>query len=182
MTLEADAPFLTFKKNNFTLDFFLNDPCWQHFLEINSDLLERIGFAAFEAAGLCISSERQDQINVIFCNDADIHDLNRDYRQVDKPTNVLSFPVYDAQELAQKAYNFGDMQFFGDVYIAYDYCVKEAQNIHKLFEHHIAHMVTHGILHLLGYDHIDDDEALIMENLEADILGQFGIIINPSYG
>lgn len=92
--------------------------------------------------------------------------LNRDFRQRDVPTNVLSFPAdVDVPEL----------DILGDIVICAGVVAREAAEQGKPYEHHFAHMVVHGVLHLLGYDHESAAEAEAMETLEAEILGRFGI-------
>ncbi len=106
---------------------------------------------------------------VVFVNDAAIQDLNKTYRGMDKPTNVLSFP-----DGAQN----GKTTQLGDIFLSYETCFLEATTQQKTFEHHITHLLVHGVLHLLGYDHETDADAAQMEQLEIDILaGMF--IANP---
>ncbi|WP_231760001.1 rRNA maturation RNase YbeY [Microbulbifer elongatus] len=93
--------------------------------------------------------------------------LNHQYRGKDKPTNVLSFPADIPPELG--------LPLLGDLVICAPVVAREAEQQHKALSAHWAHMVVHGTLHLLGYDHIEDDEAEIMENLETRILGSLGI-------
>ena len=93
--------------------------------------------------------------------------LNSQYRGQDKPTNVLSFPADIPPELG--------LPLLGDLVICAQVVAREAEAQHKALSAHWAHMVVHGTLHLLGYDHIADDEAEIMENLETRILGSLGI-------
>ena len=101
-------------------------------------------------------------IDVLLCDDARIHELNREWRGHDKPTNVLSFEDIDDNVL-------------GNIAIAHDYCAREAIEQNKSFADHISHMVVHGTLHILGFDHIEDDEAEEMEALEIEILAKLGI-------
>jgi len=95
-------------------------------------------------------------------------ELNHQYRGKDKPTNVLSFP-FEAPE------NLPDFPLIGDLIVCASVVEQEAIEQKKPLQHHWAHMIIHGILHLLGYDHIDDDEAEEMESLEIDILAQLEI-------
>jgi probable rRNA maturation factor len=88
--------------------------------------------------------------------------LNSQYRQKDSPTNVLSFPSDLPPEV--------DIPLLGDLVICAPVVESEAREQDKSLEAHWAHMVVHGVLHLLGYDHLDDEEAAIMERLEAEIL------------
>lgn len=93
--------------------------------------------------------------------------LNHDYRQKDKPTNVLSFPFEAPPGI--------ELNLLGDLVICADVVANEAQQQHKPLLHHWAHMVIHGTLHLLGYDHIDDADAEEMESLEVSLLSKLNI-------
>jgi probable rRNA maturation factor len=93
--------------------------------------------------------------------------LNRDYRGVDKPTNVLSFPFEAPAEIADN--------FLGDLIICAPVVEQEARHQNKPLHAHWAHMVVHGILHLQGYDHQNDQQAEQMERLEGEILATLGI-------
>lgn len=92
--------------------------------------------------------------------------LNATYRDKDKPTNVLSFPFENPPGI--------ELPLIGDLVICAPVVIQEASEQNKALEAHWAHMVVHGCLHLLGYDHIEDDEAQIMENMEKRILLQIG--------
>jgi len=92
--------------------------------------------------------------------------LNHQYRGIDKATNVLSFPFEVPEGIT--------LNLLGDLVICAEIVANEAQQQHKTFTEHWAHMVIHGCLHLLGYDHIDDNDAEEMENLEIDILSKLG--------
>ncbi|MDN6180473.1 MAG: rRNA maturation RNase YbeY [Halomonas subglaciescola] len=107
------------------------------------------------------------ELTVRFVTPEESQTLNRDYRGRDKPTNVLSFPFEAPPEVA--------LPLLGDLVICHDVVANEAQQQQKSLANHYAHMVVHGTLHLLGLDHIEDDEAEIMEQLERDILAAFGI-------
>jgi len=93
--------------------------------------------------------------------------LNLQYRDKDKPTNVLSFPFEVPEGI--------ELNLLGDLVVCADVVAKEAQEQCKNLNHHWAHMVIHGCLHLLGYDHIDDDEATEMETLETRLLNELNI-------
>lgn len=105
-------------------------------------------------------------------------ELNRDYRGKDKPTNVLSFPGVEPDELEDMvafASAGGPPVPLGDLIIAAEVVAKEAQEQNKPYEHHFAHLIVHGVLHLVGYDHIEDEEAEVMEALERQILADLDI-------
>lgn len=119
--------------------------------------------AALNAA-LPDAGEKELSLRIV---DADeIQALNAQYRQKDKPTNVLSFPC----ELPEGV----DVPLLGDIVVCASVVQQEAHEQHKTEQSHWAHMVVHGTLHLLGYDHIDDAEAEEMEGLETQILTQLG--------
>lgn len=103
--------------------------------------------------------------------------LNRDYRRKDKPTNVLSFPAYAADELAQAVAHqgAGSPILIGDVVLAFEVARDEALAQGKTLAHHLAHLVVHGTLHLLGYDHERTANAERMERLEVAVLRRLGI-------
>jgi len=118
------------------------------------------------------------EIYVELVDNAQSQELNNDYRGKDKPTNVLSFPgtepdnLPDALKVAAKG---GPPVMLGDLIIADDVVAAEATEQKKSNQAHLSHLVVHGVLHLLGYDHINDDEAEEMEALEREILAGLGI-------
>ncbi len=100
-------------------------------------------------------------------DDAAQQALNRDWRQIDKPTNVLSFPQLEP---------FGPVVgILGDITLARETLEREAAEMGKSLTDHYTHLVVHGFLHILGYDHTDETEALVMEGLETQILANLGI-------
>ncbi len=119
------------------------------------------------------------EIALLGCDDARIAILNADFREKPTATNVLSWPSRE-----RSAANAGDPPLqpelpydeeLGDIAISYETCQREAYEAGKPFDDHITHLVIHGILHLLGYDHIRDADATLMERIEVDILGKMGI-------
>lgn len=106
------------------------------------------------------------EIAILLTDDSAIRALNRQWRQQDKATNVLSFP--------SPAADF-DAAHLGDIVIAYETLAREADAEGKPFAHHLAHLAVHGYLHLIGYDHMTDSEAADMERLETSVLATLGI-------
>jgi probable rRNA maturation factor len=107
------------------------------------------------------------ELSVVLTDDAEQRDLNREWRGIDKPTNVLSFPQIEP---------FGPVSgLIGDIILARETLVREAEEQGVSFDDHFTHLVVHGFLHLLGYDHLDDAEALVMEGLETQILATLGV-------
>ena len=106
------------------------------------------------------------EMTVRIVDEAESHALNLNYRGKDRPTNVLSFPFECPDEV--------ELPLLGDLVICRQVVEREAQEQDKPLMAHWAHMVVHGSLHLLGYDHIEDDEAEEMESLEAQIMTELG--------
>ncbi len=110
--------------------------------------------------------QAESEVTIRLVDEAESHDLNLTYRGKDKPTNVLSFPFEAPPEI--------ELPLLGDLIICRQVVEQEAIEQQKSAEEHWAHMVIHGCLHLLGYDHIEDDEAEEMETLETEILAELG--------
>lgn len=106
-------------------------------------------------------------VSLCLSDDDNVRLLNKQWRHQDKPTNVLSFPSAQMVQFS--------LPSLGDVIIAFETVEKEAGLEGKSFEHHFAHLLVHGVLHLLGYDHETDDEACEMEQTERDILALINI-------
>lgn len=116
------------------------------------------------------------ELAVSLSDDAGIRDLNCQYRGRDRATNVLSFAALDAGPGEIPASVVAGMPLLlGDVVIARETCAREATAAGKGFDDHLTHLVVHGVLHLVGYDHIDEDEAEAMEALERRVLAGLGI-------
>lgn len=108
------------------------------------------------------------EICVIFTGDVAMRELNSHWRKIDKPTNVLSFPAPAAPAKAP-------VQALGDVFLALETVQREAGEQGKSFRDHTAHLIVHGFLHLIGYDHENETEAVVMEGEETVILAGLGI-------
>jgi probable rRNA maturation factor len=117
------------------------------------------------------------EVSVVLSDDDAIRRLNRMWRGIDKPTNVLSFPAANLPAAKLPMANRSDPSspLLGDIIIAYETTAHEAAAEPKSFAHHVAHLAVHGFLHLLGYDHDSDEEAEEMERLEARILARLDV-------
>jgi len=143
------------------IDFDVQSRLWDQVPEAEETVRTAIAAAAaFEPAA--------GEMSVILTDDASIRALNRDWRKLDKPTNVLSFPAATPKIAGVPA-------LLGDVVVAYETLAREAAEEDKPILHHLAHLVVHGYLHLLGYDHETDSEADAMEGLERQILAHLNI-------
>ena len=142
--------------------------CWQ--IEPDAETIIQRAIAA--AAELVAADVGETELAVMLTDDDGIRTLNRNWRGIDKPTNVLSFPAL--QPTGPRGP--GDApRMLGDIAIAYETTRREADEQQKPFDHHLSHLAVHGFLHLVGYDHEKDQEAETMEELEREILSQLGI-------
>jgi probable rRNA maturation factor len=142
--------------------------CWQ--AEPDAEAVIHRAIAA--AAETVDAGVGEAELAVMLTDDAGIRTLNSNWRGIDKPTNVLSFPALqptgrDGPDDAPR--------MLGDIAIAYETTRKEADDEQKPFDHHLSHLAVHGFLHLIGYDHEKDADAEAMETLEQEILAQLGI-------
>jgi len=124
---------------------------------------EALALAAADAA-LAQEGAVGEGVSLLLTGDGQVRDLNRRFRGQDKPTNVLAFPAPQ-----------NPARFLGDVALAYGVCAREADEQGKPLAHHLQHLVAHGVLHLLGYDHVSDAQAEAMEGLERAVLAGLGI-------
>jgi probable rRNA maturation factor len=131
-------------------------PAWTRTLP-NAERLTR------QAASAALRDLR-GAVVILLADDARVHELNRRFRDKDAPTNVLAFPA--------PANAAGHL---GDIALAFGVCAAEAAEQGKPLADHLRHLVVHGVLHLIGYDHQDDAQALTMEALERDLLAQIGL-------
>ncbi len=116
--------------------------------------------------------------SLLFTSDAEVHTLNREWRAKDKPTNVLSFPMLEREDLLALAAD-GPPEMLGDIALAFETCNREAGGKGVSLEHHASHLIVHGLLHLAGYDHeISFADAAKLEELEIKALASMGIA-NP---
>jgi probable rRNA maturation factor len=119
-------------------------------------------------------SDTPVEIAIRLTSDVEVHALNRQYRDKDKPTNVLSFPMYAPEELLTLEEERLPEIMLGDIVLARETCLREAADKDLPVATHATHLIVHGVLHLLGYDHIDDEDAENMEALERRIMADLG--------
>lgn len=126
--------------------------------------------------GALLTTAATVEISVRLTSDDEVHELNRQYRQKDKPTNVLSFPMVQPDLIDTVSQNSDDGELLlGDIVLAHGVCQREAAEKGVTPQEHATHLLVHGTLHLLGYDHIGDDEAEAMEEIERQALAALGI-------
>lgn len=151
------------------LEILISVPCerWRGAVENVEDLCRRAVLAAYTADPPDTDAA---EVSLMLADDTFVQKLNRDYRGKDQPTNVLSFT--GDHSLPEDP---GAAKMLGDVVVAYDTVVSEAERDGKSVADHLTHLIVHGMLHLLGYEHRDDAEAEKMESLESKVLAGLGI-------
>jgi probable rRNA maturation factor len=142
-------------RNALNIDVLVESGLWNRKKGVKSAARRAI----LKAAG--VLSTPSSELAIVLTDDSTIRQLNRDWRGVDAPTNVLSFPASRTGSAPL---------FIGDIVLAFETIAGEAKAERKPFAHHIAHLAVHGFLHLLGYDHLRKKDAEEMEQLERDIL------------
>lgn len=154
------------------IEFHINDPRWKKILTKS-----RAGFtrALEQTFNSLVLPKRDFAVAVTLMNDAEIQELNAQFRHKDKPTNVLSFPMMD--DFANFPKFPGPLEL-GDIVLAYETIEREAAMEDKTFHDHVSHLLVHGLLHLFGYDHMTKKDEAEMEGLEIVILEEIGIA-NP---
>jgi len=142
-------------KNELSADILINFSSW----EKHPGLKELIKIAIKQTVSN-VDTKGYNEISILLTSDTQIQQLNRQYRSINQPTNVLSFP--------------SEKPHLGDIILSYEYIQKELINLNKKFEEHISHLIIHGTLHLYGFDHENDKNAVTMENMERHIMSELG--------
>lgn len=158
---------------SFEIDISVQDPIWekiadiQEVIQLSAQLTLKHGTCPHEIQNSDL------EVSIVLANDDLVHVLNREYRDKDKPTNVLSFATIDSDDFAEEVminpFNLGD------VILSYETITRECQEQGKFLLDHIKHLTVHGVLHLMGYDHDNDDDATNMETLEIRVLEQLDV-------
>ena len=125
-----------------------------------------------ELVEFAIKYKKLDNIefNIIFVNNEYIHNLNRDYRHIDRPTDVITFALEDGEKVNLKSW-----RMLGDIYISIDKAIEQSKEYGHSFLRELSFLTIHGFLHLLGYDHMNEDDEKIMFKEQEVILNEFGI-------
>lgn len=140
------------------IDIEVEDPAWTGALPDAENLVRAAAAATLAHQGCALGA------TVLLTDDASVRNLNARFRDKDSATNVLSFPASPNPE-----------DHLGDVALAFGVCAREAAEQGKALAHHLQHLTVHGVLHLLGHDHMGDDEAEAMEGLERAVLAELGV-------
>ena len=141
--------------------------------------LNKIAEKVSEATNTKLRLPKCASVAVLLCNNAKIQRLNKDFRASDKATNILSWPIENLRAASSgQLPNLAINPQLGDLAMAYEVCFSESRLGQIPFCDHLAHLLLHGTLHLLGYDHMENTDALIMEAIEIEVLAKM-CISNP---
>lgn len=143
---------------------------------VSEALLEKMTEAAeyaVESENLLNLDKQRCELSVTFVGLDEIHELNREYRGVDRPTDVLSFPQFE--DLEEEIPEVGGI-CLGDVVICREKAEEQAEEFGHSFERELVYLFTHSVLHLLGYDHMEEDEKKVMRQREEEIMEQIGLM------
>jgi probable rRNA maturation factor len=153
------------------LEYSIEDKKWLiHILESSlKDHVENLLKCVFKV--LKIKNTVEIELSMVFTNDKNIQKINKKFRQKNIPTNVLSFPIYENEffEIIKKE----KYVVLGDIVLSLDTIIKEIEEQNITFDYHLNHLIVHSILHLIGFDHIKEDEAYEMEKIEKEVLSLF---------
>lgn len=165
--------------SNPALNIWLDEPGWTAALPEIEPLASRVAQAVFERVAAdgeidFLQDGHEISVNLSLNNDSEIRRLNREFRSLDKPTNVLSFAVVDDPDFDQLLGESNTLEL-GDIIIALETMQREAAEQNISLHDHFCHLLAHGLLHLLGFDHQNNEEAEYMENYEIAVLGSLNI-------
>lgn len=142
----------------------------------DEDKLRTLGSTCVDASNKWLTTQESQkfpdgemELSLLFTNDASIQEINTKWREMDKPTNVLSFPTKDLGP------DDTPLPLLGDIIFAYETIEREANEQNKSFDAHLSHLMVHGYLHLFGFDHVENEEAEHMELTETRILASIGL-------
>lgn len=154
------------------VDLRVDCKAWKDALPDVKKTVEKAVRAAWKAGntGDFALPVKNAEVSVMLTNDDAVHALNREYRGVDRPTNVLSFAALDDEDEP-----IVDPMLLGDIVVAFETTEREAAEQNKSPEEHFFHLIVHGVLHLIGYDHVENADAEVMEALETKIMIENGM-------
>ncbi len=161
------------------LNVQIEEPAWSSALQSIEKTAEQVKDAVFSFVNKeydlpILTCKLPININVCLSNDENVHELNMQFRGIDRPTNVLSFANMDFADFEAQQELYQEVEL-GDIIIAYETMQRESELEGISLQAHFCHLLAHGFLHLLGFDHMETEEAEEMEGLEIDILQSLGI-------
>ena len=162
-------------------DILIKSKKWLDFANDSNSLTKNIESICRNIIDLCPIQKLNPvnnniELSLILMSDQQIKKINNKYRKKNYPTNTLSFPIFNKNELEEINFiNKKEIIFLGDILISYEKITQESKSQNKNFKNHLTHLILHSILHILGYDHDNDINAKEMENLEIEILKKLKI-------
>lgn len=165
-----------------TTDILTEDKSWLgEDKKIKSFLTDLAKHVFFETKlSNIFNQEAEIELSVLLTNDVAIKEINKQYRDKDQPTNVLSFPLLSQEDFLEDNFLLKEFIAIGDIVLSFETIKLESSKQNKNFKNHLTHLFIHSILHLVGYDHLNDRDAKIMEDLEIELLKNLEID-NPYY-
>lgn len=146
-------------------------------IEENKDYLELLNNVLEKCYEIEKIDTKKIYINIILTNPKTIRKINKEYRNIDKETDVLSFPMFEKKELDEliKKQEYIEKYILGDIVISIQRVIDQAKEYNHSFERELAYMVVHGFYHLMGYDHMEEEEKKVMRDKEENVLKQLEI-------
>lgn len=165
---------------NLEIDYIIENDSWYNYIQEEkiNDFIKNIFTKTVEELKYNLNKKHIIEISITFSDDEKIKKINHEYRNINSATNVLSFPLFEHEFL--KEYNTNPYIGLGDIILSIETLEREAVEQNKTFNNHLIHLIVHSFLHLFGFDHIKENEAELMENLEINILKQLNVE-NPYY-
>lgn len=160
---------------NLEIDYIIENESWYKYIQEEKidDFIKNIFIKTIEELKYNLNKKHIIEISITFSDDDKIKKINHEYRNINTATNVLSFPLFENEFL--KEYNINPYISLGDIILSVETLEKEALEQNKTFNTHLVHLIVHSFLHLFGFDHLKENEAEIMENLEINILEKLNI-------
>ncbi len=142
--------------------------------KVNEELLRKVVQTVLTLEGI----RHEVDVYITLTNNEEIHKINREYRAVDRPTDVLSFPMYEREEIEKLREEKKDEieEILGDIIISIPKTKEQAEEYGHSYERELAYLTTHGMLHLLGYDHMIEEEKAVMREHEEAVLEKLNIL------
>lgn len=162
-------------KNILSIDIDCQDNQWLDILPNIKKIFKEIFFISFQETQFPVSKLDNIEVSIVLADNQIVKNLNKEYRDKNKPTNVLSFPLDILSIDDYKTKNLEKDIMLGDIVFAFETIDHEAKEQNKSFSDHFYHLLVHATLHLIGYDHENDSDAEIMETLEEKILAKLNI-------
>lgn len=158
------------------VELILDNKSWLSFiskLEIKK-LIKEVFNIIIHVLNISIANGIIVELSFILTDDDLIKNYNKKYRNIDNPTNVLSFPLYENEVIKEFEYN-NNYLLLGDIVLSIDTIIRESKDQKKSFSDHLTHLILHSILHLFGFDHVKIKDAKNMESIEIEVLKKLGI-------